>query len=142
MKKKAIIVSGYFNPIHIGHIEYFKAAKKHAKFLFVIVNNDLQRKLKGSKEFMKEKERLLIVDSLSITDKVYLSIDDNKSVSKTIEMIFNKYSDEYEIYFGNGGDQNNESIPERDICKRLKIRLIDGLGDKIQSSSWILKNKK
>ena len=67
-------------------------------------------KFKGSKEFMKEKERLLIVDSLSITDKVYLSIDDNKSVSKTIEMIFNKYSDEYEIYFWNGGDQNNESI--------------------------------
>ena len=85
MKKKAIIVSGYFNPIHIGHIEYFKAAKKHAKFLFVIVNNDLQRKLKGSKEFMKEKERLLIVDSLSITDKVYLSIDDNKSFQKLLK---------------------------------------------------------
>ena len=91
---------------------------------------------------MNETERLLIVDSLSITDKVFLSIDDNKSVSKTIEMICKKYSEEYELYFGNGGDQNNESIPERDICKRLKIRLIDGLGDKIQSSSWILKSKK
>ena len=140
MKKKAIIVSGYFNPIHIGHIEYFKTAKKHAEYLFVIVNNDSQRKLKGSKEFMKEKERLLIVESLSLTDKVFLSIDHDKTVSKTIEMISKKHSHEYEFYFGNGGDQNNESIPESDICKRLKIKLIDGLGDKIQSSSWLLKN--
>ena len=89
---------------------------------------------------MNETERLLIVDSLSITDKVFLSIDDNKSVSKTIEMICKKYSEEYELTL-EWRDQNNESIPERDICKRLKIRLIDGLGDKIQSSSWILKSK-
>ena len=142
MKKKAIIVSGYFNPIHIGHIECFKTAKKHAEYLFVIVNNDSQRKLKGSKEFMKEKERLLIVESLSLTDKVFLSIDHDKTVSKTIEMISKKYSDKYEFYFGNGGDQNNESIPESNICEQLKISLIDGLGDKIQSSSWILKSKK
>ena len=142
MKKKGIIVSGYFNPIHVGHIEYFKAAKKHAEYLFVIVNNDLQRELKGSKEFMKEKERLLIVESISLTDKVFLSIDHDKTVSKTIEMISKKYSDEYEFYFGNGGDQNNESIPESEICKQLKISLVDGLGDKIQSSSWILKSKK
>ena len=142
MKKKGIIVSGYFNPIHVGHIEYFKAAKKHAEYLFVIVNNDLQRELKGSKEFMKEKERLLIVESISLTDKVFLSIDHDKTVSKTIQMISKKYSDEYEFYFGNGGDQNNESIPESKICKQLKIRLVDGLGDKIQSSSWILKSKK
>ena len=142
MKKKGIIVSGYFNPIHVGHIEYFKAAKKHAEYLFVIVNNDLQRELKGSKEFMKEKERLLIVESISLTDKVFLSIDHDKTVSKTIEMISKKYSDEYECYFGNGGDQNNESIPESKICKQLKISLVDGLGDKIQSSSWILKSKK
>lgn len=142
MKKKGIIVSGYFNPIHVGHIEYFKAAKKHANYLFVIVNNDLQRELKGSKEFMKEKERLLIVESLSLTDKVFLSIDHDKTVSKTIEMISKKYSDKYEFYFGNGGDQNNESIPESNICEQLKISLIDGLGDKIQSSSWILKSKK
>jgi len=85
MKKKGIIVSGYFNPIHVGHIEYFKAAKKHAEYLFVIVNNDLQRELKGSKEFMKEKERLLIVESISLTDKVFLSIDHDKTVSKPLK---------------------------------------------------------
>ena len=74
MKKKAIIVSGYFNPLHKVHIEYFKNAKNYGDALFVIVNNDYQRKLKGSKEFMDEKERLLIVDELKITDKTFLSI--------------------------------------------------------------------
>jgi D-beta-D-heptose 7-phosphate kinase/D-beta-D-heptose 1-phosphate adenosyltransferase len=142
MKKKAIIVSGYFNPIHIGHIDYFKKAKMHADYLFVIVNNDFQRELKGSKEFMTENERLLIDEELSITDKVFLSIDKNRTVSNTIEMIYIKYSNEYDIYFGNGGDQNNQSIPEIDVCKKLKVKLIDGLGDKIQSSSWILNNRK
>ena len=57
MKKRAIIVSGYFNPLHKGHLEYFKLAKSIADELFVIINNDIQRKLKGSKEFMLEEER-------------------------------------------------------------------------------------
>ena len=66
MKKKAIIVSGYFNPLHKGHIEYLKNAKNLAHELFVIVNNDFQRELKGSKEFMDERERVLIVSNLKI----------------------------------------------------------------------------
>ena len=57
-KRKGIIVSGYFNPIHKGHIEYFNNAKAMADELFVIVNNDHQRELKGSKEFQKEEERV------------------------------------------------------------------------------------
>ena len=65
MKKSAIIVSGYFNPLHKGHIEYFHSAKKYADKLIVIVNNDFQRKLKGSKSFMYENERLLITTSES-----------------------------------------------------------------------------
>jgi cytidyltransferase-related domain len=63
MKKKGIIVSGYFNPIHKGHIEYFNNAIKFADELFVIVNSDFQRKLKGSKEFQNEEERLLIISN-------------------------------------------------------------------------------
>ena len=139
MKKKAIIVSGYFNPLHKGHIEYFKNAKDYGDALFVIVNNDYQRKLKGSKEFMDEKERLLIVDELRITDKTFLSIDNDRTVSKSIEKIYEEYSSEFELCFANGGDQTNESIPEALICSRLNINLIDGLGNKIQSSSWLLK---
>ncbi len=141
MKKKAVIVSGYFNPIHKGHIEYFNSAKKIGDKLFVIINNDFQRDLKGSKKFMDENERLLIVDHLKIVNKSFLSIDNDRSVIRTIKKIHAKYSDKYDLIFANGGDQNNSSIPESEICKELKIEMHDGLGEKIQSSSWLLKNE-
>ena len=141
MKKNAIIVSGYFNPLHKGHIEYFTMAKGLADELIVVVNNDKQRSLKGAKEFMLEDERCLIISSLKIVDKVYLSVDKDRTVIKTIEMIYNEISDSYNLIFGNGGDQNNLSIPESEICKKLDIKLIDNLGEKIQSSSWLLNKK-
>tara|TARA_B100000609_G_C16946168_1_gene296668 strand:- start:152 stop:577 length:426 start_codon:yes stop_codon:yes gene_type:complete len=141
MKKKAIIVSGYFNPIHKGHIEYFKNAKKLSEELFVIVNSDFQRELKGSKAFQDEEERMFIVNSIKGVDKAILSIDKDRTVCKTIQKIANEFSDEYELSFANGGDQNNDTIPEKPICKELGVSLIDGLGDKIQSSSWLLKSK-
>ena len=141
MNKKLIIVSGYFNPLHIGHIDYFENAKRGFDKLIVIVNNDFQRKLKGSKEFMLEDERVSIINALSITDKVFLSVDKDRSVSKTINKIYLLYNDEYDIFFGNGGDQSSKNVPENEICKELGVRLIDGLGEKIQSSSWLLNKK-
>ena len=140
-KKKAVIVSGYFNPIHKGHIEYFNLAKSRADELFVIVNNDAQRALKGSKEFQDEAERLIIVSNIKAVDKAVLSVDDDRTVCKTIEKIVTEYQDTYEFSFANGGDQNNQSIPEVPVCERLNVTLIDGLGDKIQSSSILLKNQ-
>tara|TARA_Y100000385_G_scaffold273865_1_gene316304 strand:- start:462 stop:884 length:423 start_codon:yes stop_codon:yes gene_type:complete len=139
MKKKAIIVSGYFNPIHKGHLEYFQNAKKLADVLFVIVNNDHQRALKQSKEFQLEEERMLIVSSLRVVDKAILSIDTDRTVCATIASIAKGYGQEYDLAFANGGDQNNNTIPERPICEKMGIALLDGLGDKIQSSSWLLK---
>ena len=139
MKKKAIIVSGYFNPIHKGHLEYFQNAKKLADVLFVIVNNDHQRALKQSKEFQLEDERMLIVSSLKSVDKAVLSIDTDRTVCATIANIAKEYGQEYDLAFANGGDQNNQTIPERPICEKMGIALLDGLGDKIQSSSWLLK---
>jgi len=140
MKKKAIIVSGYFNPIHKGHLEYFNNAKALCDELFVIVNNDHQRELKGSKEFQKEDERMIIVSNIKAVDKAILSIDQDRAVCETIRRIANEYGEEYELAFANGGDQNNDTIPERPICEEMNVALIDGLGDKIQSSSWLLKN--
>jgi cytidyltransferase-like protein len=137
--RKAIIVSGYFNPIHKGHIEYFQNAKTKGDELFVIINNDLQRALKGSKEFQDEKERVFIVENLQLVDKCFLSIDKDRTVVESIKMIFNEFGKEYQLSFANGGDQNNHTIPERPICEELGIDLIDGLGDKIQSSSWLLR---
>ena len=140
MKPKAIIVSGYFNPLHKGHVELFHRAKSKGDLLFVIVNNDSQRKLKGSKKFMLEDERVLIINELKITDKVFLSIDEDRTVNKTLEFIFENYNNSFELIFANGGDQFNKGIPEEENCIKLGIKLIDGLGDKIQSSSKILKS--
>jgi len=138
--RKAIIVSGYFNPIHKGHLEYFINAKAIADQLFVIVNSDFQRVLKGSKEFQKEEERLFIVQNLKAVDKAFISVDKDRTVSESIRMIFDNFGKDYAFAFANGGDQNNNSIPEVSVCKELGIQLIDGLGDKIQSSSWLLKS--
>ncbi|MEC8724064.1 MAG: adenylyltransferase/cytidyltransferase family protein [Bacteroidota bacterium] len=137
-KKKAVIVSGYFNPIHKGHLEYFNNAKALADELFVIVNSDLQRQLKGSKEFQTESERLLIVSNIKAVDKAILSIDKDRTVCITLKKIANDYGDAYDLVFANGGDQNNDTIPERSSCDAVGIALVDGLGDKIQSSSWLL----
>ena len=140
--KKAIIVSGYFNPIHKGHLELFAKAKAQADELWVIVNSDLQRELKGSKEFQDENERLLIVSSLKMVDHAIISVDKDRTVCESIRALNVKAitkDPKYQIAFANGGDQNNDSIPEAGICKELGVSLIEGLGDKIQSSSWLLK---
>lgn len=140
MKSKSIIVSGYFNPLHKGHIELFQKAKVVGDQLWVIVNSDLQRELKGSKEFMDQDERLVIVSAIGIVDKALISIDKDKTQCATLVDLAERYSSEYELYFANGGDQNNKSIPEVPVCKEKGINLLEGLGDKIQSSSWLLKN--
>jgi cytidyltransferase-like protein len=137
--KKAIIVSGYFNPIHKGHIEYFNLAKSLGDILIVIVNNDKQRALKGSKAFQEEDERVFIVSNVKSVDQVFLSIDEDRTVCETIKYIHQQLHHNYQLSFANGGDQNNQSIPEAAICNALGIKLLDGLGDKIQSSSWLLK---
>ena len=140
--KKAIIVSGYFNPIHKGHLELFAKAKAQADELWVIVNSDLQRELKGSKEFQLEDERLLIVSNIKMVDHAIISIDKDRTVCESIRALNVKAitkDPKYKIAFANGGDQNNDSIPEAGICRELGVSLIEGLGDKIQSSSWLLK---
>jgi cytidyltransferase-like protein len=141
MKQKAIIVSGYFNPIHKGHIEYFNNAKANGDILIVIVNSDHQRALKGSKEFQDENERMIIVKNLRMVDVCILSVDKDRTVVESLKMIFNQFGEEFQLAFANGGDQNNNSIPEVPICNELGIELIDGQGGKIQSSSWLLNKK-
>ena len=139
MKPKAIIVSGYFNPLHKGHLELFEKAKALGDQLWVIVNSDLQREFKGSKEFMDENERLTIVNAIKHVDKAIISIDKDKTQCSTLAHLADNFSKDFQLYFANGGDQNNESIPEVSICKEKGIGLLEGLGDKVQSSSWLLK---
>jgi D-beta-D-heptose 7-phosphate kinase/D-beta-D-heptose 1-phosphate adenosyltransferase len=140
--KKAIIVSGYFNPVHRGHLDLFNNAKAYGDKLWVIVNSDLQRKLKGSKEFMNEDERMQIVSSLKMVNLTMVSIDEDSTVIETIRALYTKAiskDPKYKLAFANGGDQTNDSIPEATICRHLGIELIENLGNKIQSSSWLLK---
>ena len=138
--KKIVIVSGYFNPLHKGHLEYFEQAKQHGDELWVIVNSDLQRELKGSKEFMKENERLQIIQALRVVDHAIISMDKDRTVRQSIGLI-HMFNQDNQIAFCNGGDQTNETIPEREVCEELGIKLIDGLGDKVQSSSWLLEEE-
>ena len=138
MKKKVVIVFGYFNPINKGHLEYFYNAKAIADELFVIVNNDHQRALKGSKEVQGAEERMIIVSNIKAVDQAILSVVEDSTVCAALEKIANEY--DQDLAFTNGGDQNSETISECPICEKMGIALIDGLGDKIQSSSWLLNN--
>lgn len=136
--KKAVIVSGYFNPLHKGHLELFRKAKEVGDLLIVIVNNDKQREMKGSKFFMDEDERIEIIRELSIVDMAWVSVDEDSTQNSTLKVMVEKFYGSMKLAFANGGDQNNDTIPEANICRQFDIELIDGLGDKIQSSSWLL----
>lgn len=138
-KKKAIIVSGYFNPLHKGHLELFEMAKQNGDKLWVIVNSDKQRELKGSEFFMDEDERLQIVKAIRYVDYALISQDTDKTQCETLKQFSEMFSEVYDLAFANGGDQNNDTIPEVEVCKEYGIELMDGLGNKIQSSSWLIR---
>ena len=119
------IVSGYFNPIHRGHLEYINAAKKECDFLVVIVNNDLQVRLKGSKEFMDEEHRVEIVNNLKSTDMAVTSIDNNRSVAETIRFSRGLFPEEYNTFtFYNSGDRNPDATNSKEdiMCHQLGIK--------------------
>ena len=125
---KTVAISGYFDPIHVGHLEYIELSKRMGDYLVVIVNNNHQCKLKKGKYFMDERDRIKIVESIKGVDEVFLSIDSDKTVCKSLEKI-------KPDIFTNGGDRHNQEIPESIVCKKYGIELLDGMGKKIRSSS-------
>ena len=133
---KKVAISGYFDPIHVGHLEYIELSKKLGDYLIVIINNNDQCILKKGKPFMDEKDRMEIVRAIKWVDEVFLSIDKDATVCKSLESIKPNI-------FTNGGDRHNTEIPEALVCKKYGIELLDGLGKKIRSSSDItgLKSK-
>jgi mannose-6-phosphate isomerase len=151
--KKIIITSGYFNPIHPGHIECFELAKNLGGDdgeLWVIVNNDVQaEKKRGVKSFQDENFRMNIVKNLKFVDKVILSTDTDLSVIESIknvhQQIMGKYEQEIsggnlEIIFAKGGDRISSNIPERQILEELNIKIVDGLGAKTHNSGNYIKH--
>ena len=126
--KIRVAVSGYFDPIHVGHLEYLRMAKELGDSLVVIVNNNYQCKLKKGKHFMDENDRVEIVKALRFVDEVFLSVDKDRTVCKSLEEI-------KPDVFANGGDRATTEVPETPVCKKFNIKMVDGLGDKIRSSS-------
>jgi len=133
-KKEIVVVAcGYFNPLHIGHVRYLEAAKKLGDKLVVIVNSDYQVKLKGSFPFMPQKERGEIIKALRCVDGVVLSIDKDRTTRRTIQKI-------HPDIFAKGGDSTPDNVPEMDVCRKIKTKIVFGVGGgKIQSSSWLVK---
>ena len=131
---KTIAVSGYFIWPHVGHMQYFRQAAKYGNVI-AIVNNDEQQKLKYGKILVPLEERIEILrDNKNIT-LVIPSIDKDRTVCKTLEQL-------RPDYFGKGGDSSYANVPEMEICNRLGIKTIFGLGEKVQSSSWLIKGLK
>lgn len=152
MQKTLVIVSGYFNPIHTGHINLIKSARELGDKLLVIVNNDEQQQQKKGKIIMDQWNRMDVVETLRDVDEVVLSIDTDRTVVKTLEKIARVYTSEdftslfgeFAMIFANGGDRDSEkAIPETDICNAYGIKLRFGVGgtDKAFSSSDINKRR-
>jgi cytidyltransferase-like protein len=133
-KIKKVAVSGYFNPLHVGHLEMIKMAKQLGDYLIVIVNNDEQVKIKGSVPFMSQEDRVEIISSLKYVDEVFLSIDRDATVRKSLAHL-------RPDIFANGGDRKSfNDVPEYEVCQENEIEMVDGLGQKIRASSEMIKN--
>ena len=142
---RVVVISGYFNPIHTGHIDYINAASDMGDKLVVIVNNDKQVSIKGSTPFMEEVQRMRIVNSIKGVNKTVLSIDIDGAVTETLKLIYDEYSVDYffdSMVFANGGDRTKGNSPEEEYCNWRGIRTAYNVGGKkTQSSSELLKRE-
>ena len=134
-KKIVVCASGYFDPIHRGHIEYLELAKKLGDKLVVILNNESQTKQKKGFMFMPIEDKIAILKSIRFVDDVVLSIDKDQTQRVTLAKI-------RPDIFAKGGDRYANEIPEAGVCGDLGIKIVDGLGVKVQSSSSLLKSVK
>ena len=141
---RVVVISGYFNPIHKGHIDYIQSAKTLGSKLIVIVNNDKQVKIKGSKPFQDEDERRMIVSNIKGVDSAVVSIDEDSTVCQSLRAEYLKHRDNFffmDMVFCTGGDRKEGGVPEDILTDELGIRMIYNVGgEKTQSSSKLLKN--
>lgn len=131
--KKIVVTSGYFDPLHMGHIELIQLAKKLGDYLIVVLNNDHQTVQKKGFSFMPHEEKAIILEELQSVDEVFISIDQDQTQCKTLEFL-------KPHIFAKGGDRYVHEIPESSVCRQYGIEIIDGLGSKIQSSSTLIEN--
>jgi cytidyltransferase-like protein len=137
--KKIVLVTGGFDPLHSGHIAYFKAAKKLGDWLVVGINSDLWLTKKKGRPFMPVWERYEIINNLKMVDQTVVVADDpDGSCTTFIKETLDLFPDA-EIIFANGGDRTKENIPEMQV-QDPRLSFVFGVGgeDKANSSSWIL----
>ncbi|MFW0862307.1 MAG: adenylyltransferase/cytidyltransferase family protein [Candidatus Komeilibacteria bacterium] len=141
MALKVVAVSGGFDPLHIGHVRLFEAAKKLGDKLIVIINNDNWIKLKKGKAFMPDTERKELIEALRVVDEVYLT----KHEADTKDMsVCEALKDIKPDIFANGGDRKEDNIPEVAVCKEIGCEMVFNVGEggKVQSSSWLIEKSK
>ena len=140
------IISGYFNPIHTGHLDYIESAKRECGVLYVIVNSDKQVKVKGSEPFMDEDSRVRIVKALQAVNYAFISVDEDETVVKSIEQIYKcNQNDPFidSFVFMNGGDRIAGNTPEEEYCRDNDIETLYNVGGgKTQSSSTLIERSK
>lgn len=149
--RTTIITSGFFNPLHVGHLDYLEAAARLGDRLIVIVNNDRQVALKKRTPFLSQEDRLRMVHALKCVDGVTLSVDEDGSVCKTLRNIVlhgdygpgllrHKTTAGGRMIFANGGDRTAENVPEAALCEELDVEMVYNVGGrKVASSSEMLK---
>jgi glycerol-3-phosphate cytidylyltransferase/D-beta-D-heptose 7-phosphate kinase/D-beta-D-heptose 1-phosphate adenosyltransferase len=138
--QRASIVSGYFNPLHVGHLRMMEAARAMTGYLIVAVNNDTQQMIKKGRVILPLEDRLEVVRGLRVTDEAMATVDDDATVNRTLRAIRDKYPDT-ELIFANGGDRSSAGhISEADVAAELGIGLTFGVGgeDKADSSTRII----
>jgi cytidyltransferase-like protein len=138
---RASVVSGYFNPLHPGHLDLFEAARGRSGYLVVIVNNDVQQVLKKGKVIQPEADRIRIVRSLRVVDDTLLAVEQGPGMDGSFDLLRAAYPDT-ELEFCNGGDRKDlDSLPAEEVeaARRNDIRLVYGIGgfEKADSSSRI-----
>lgn len=134
-----IIVSGYFNPLHAGHLDMMEDAASRGDTLIVIVNNNAQQLMKKGKVILDEADRLRIVKALRIVDRAFIAVDDDRTVCRSLEMVAREFSDHH-LIFANGGDRNSGAVvPEAAVCEANGIEMVFDMGgtQKADSSSRI-----
>ena len=136
---KTVIVSGYFNPLHGGHLDYMEGAAGLGDRLVVIVNNDVQQVLKKGKVILDEQNRMRLVGALRVVDEVVLAVDEDPTVVKSLQLVAEKYPGD-ELIFANGGDRDStKEVPETAVCEQYNIAMVFDAGgtEKADSSTRI-----
>jgi cytidyltransferase-like protein len=133
------ITSGYFDPLHRGHLEALELSRRHGQALWVIVNNDAQAALKKGRAFLDEATRLAVVSHLKMVDRAILSVDKDGTVCETLVKLLDELeASGHTAVFCKGGDRFAANTPEFKILRDRNVLFVDGLGDKIDSSSSII----